>query len=94
MRNCCSKCGGPAEYTLNVLVSTYGISPRGQKTSQIVPFCSVCLSDLFDMSVPRTLRVLLDAVNTAYTALTDGTKSVDVTASKLDNGAVKQSREE
>lgn len=79
---------------MNVLVSTYGISPRRQKTSQIVPFCSACLRALFDTPVPQTVRVLLAAVNRAYTALTDGTKTVDVTASKLDNGAVKQPREE
>lgn len=82
MRPCCSKCGGPAEYTLNVIVSTLGISPRGQQTSKIVPFCSACMSTLFETSVPKVVRVFLEVVNTAYTTLTDAIKTVDNSPAK------------
>jgi len=82
MKSCCCKCNKPATFTLNVLLSSYGIRPRRQKTSQVVPLCSACLRGLFDMPVPQIVHPLLQAVNRAYTALTDGTKSLDTTETK------------
>ena len=83
MRPCCSKCGGPAEYTLNVIVSTLGISPAWSTNEQDCPVL-FCLYEYLvrDLCVPKVVRVFLEVVNTAYTTLTDAIKTVDNSPAK------------
>lgn len=62
-------CSRPAEYSLVAVVSTVGISKRLQKCSPAVLFCANCLQQLLKRD-SRSTDKLLEAVNSAYTALT------------------------
>jgi hypothetical protein len=69
MMKLCSYCAHPAEYSLVSVVSSIGISKRLQKCSPAVLFCAECLQKLLKGEL-RSTDKLLEAVNTAYTAVT------------------------
>jgi hypothetical protein len=68
MQKSCSYCSKPAQYSLGVVLSTVGTSPRLQKCSPVVLFCSDCLNELSETECLCTTG-LRKAVNSAYTAL-------------------------
>jgi hypothetical protein len=67
MQNACSNCAEIVQYSVVVMISRVGVSPRVQKSWPSVLFCNACLRQLC-----RCLysRAFYDAVNEAYTALT------------------------
>ena len=66
MRKSCSNCRQPVEYSLVVILSSVGVSPRLQKSSVAVSFCDDCLQELSERLCSDMLR---KAVNNAYTEL-------------------------
>jgi len=46
MLKLCSNCSQLAQFSLNAIVSTVGVSARLQKSSQAVLFCNDCLQKL------------------------------------------------
>jgi hypothetical protein len=41
----CSRCGARAEYSICSVVSTLGVKPRVQQSTESVLFCGACLHD-------------------------------------------------
>jgi hypothetical protein len=66
----CSKCMGPAAFSLCLVLSTVNNSPRKQKCSPAVLFCDKCIRGLRQALCIINPDALREAVNTAYTALT------------------------
>jgi len=66
MQKSCSNCRQSVEYSLNVILSSVGVSPRLQQSSVAVPFCADCLQELSERLCSDVLR---KAVNNAYTEL-------------------------
>jgi len=66
MLKLCSNCSQLAQFSLNAIVSTVGVSARLQKSSQAVLFCNDCLQKLCDRLQSSALR---KAVNNAYATL-------------------------
>lgn len=64
----CSCCSRPALYSVVVVVSSVGCSPRVQKCSPAVLFCDGCLRGLCN-DEHCSVTGLRGAVNSAYTAL-------------------------
>jgi len=62
----CSNCSGPAQFSMNIVVSTVGVSRRLQHSSSSVAFCPECLRELIDQICSAPLSL---AVNSAYTRL-------------------------
>jgi hypothetical protein len=61
MQKVCSNCTRPADFSINVIVSTVGVSNRLQATSRAMLFCNACAHD---RSLSRALR---EAVNKLLT---------------------------
>ncbi len=61
----CSLCGQPADVSFIILASTLGISPRQQKSSAAIPFCTACLRTAADRNTPDHHQGLIDALTTA-----------------------------
>lgn len=68
MQKLCSKCSGPARFSVVVIVSTVGVSHRLQQSSQAVLFCDDCLREL---SGRLCSDAFSNAVNNAYTTLNE-----------------------
>jgi hypothetical protein len=68
MQKSCSYCSKFARYSFGVVLSTVGTSPRLQKCSPVVLFCSDCLKELSETECLCTTE-LRKAVNSAYTSL-------------------------
>ena len=66
MQKLCSVCSQSADFSINVLVSTVGVSKRLQETSRAMLFCDACLQKSSDRLYSNTLR---KAVNNALTQL-------------------------
>lgn len=66
MQKSCSNCQQPVEYSVVVILSSVGVSPRLQKSSVAVSFCDDCLQELSERLCSEVLR---KAVNSAYTEL-------------------------
>ena len=66
MLKLCSNCSQLAQFSLNAIVSTVGVSARLQKSSSAVLFCDSCLQKANDRLHSSALR---KAVNSAYTTL-------------------------
>jgi len=64
----CSQCTREAEFSMVIVISTVGASPRRQKSSSAILFCGECMRDAFGggQSMPGTVR---DRVNDALTRL-------------------------
>jgi hypothetical protein len=65
MKNC-SNCDRPAVFSLNVIISTLGISQRLQEATSAVLFCDACLHELCGRLCSDALS---DCVNNAYTTI-------------------------
>jgi hypothetical protein len=72
MQKPCSNCSQMAEYSLMFVLSSVGNTPRLQKCSRVVLFCDDCLRELCECLCTTDLRT---AVNSAYTALTQRSRS-------------------
>jgi hypothetical protein len=66
MQKVCSVCSQPAEFSINVIVSTLGLRARLQQSSSAVLLCDACLQKSSDRMHSSALR---KAVNDAYTKL-------------------------
>jgi hypothetical protein len=66
MQKLCSICSQPARFSMNVLVSSIGVSKRLQQSSPAALFCDACIQKSSDRLHSNTLRKL---VNNTYTQL-------------------------
>ena len=66
MQEACSNCAEIVQYSVVVMISSVGVSPRVQKSWPAVLFCNECLQELCDCLCSSAL---CDAVNNAYTML-------------------------
>ena len=64
----CRECGVAAQFTLCMLVSTLGVSPRRQKCTKSVPICSACIQ-AFSVRLGKLPSGLVAPLNEAYTEL-------------------------
>jgi hypothetical protein len=64
----CSCCLQAARYSVAVLVSTVGVSPRSQKCSPVIVLCEDCVRELCESAV-KTSSELRESLKRAYTAL-------------------------
>ena len=66
MDKSCSNCKEKAQYSIVVMISSVGVSPRVQQSSPAVLFCEGCFRELSDRLCSDKLR---EAVNNALTEL-------------------------
>jgi hypothetical protein len=66
MDKSCSNCKEKAQYSIVVMISSVGVSPRVQQSSPAVLFCESCFSEVSDRLCSDKLR---EAVNNALTEL-------------------------
>jgi hypothetical protein len=66
MQKLCSNCSQPAQFSMNIIVSTVGVSKRLQQSSPAVLLCDACIQKSSDRLHSSALR---KAVNNAYTKL-------------------------
>ena len=69
MTKSCSCCSQPAEYSLALIVSTVGVSPRTQRCSPVVLFCKSCIGALATEECWWGSLALSNALQRAYTAI-------------------------
>src|SRR5579884_1155211 len=68
MAKSCSCCSQPAEYSLALILSTVGVSPRIQRCSPVVLFCKSCIHALATEECWWGSISLFNALQRAYTA--------------------------
>lgn len=68
MAKSCSCCSQPAEYSLALILSTVGISPRIQRCSPVVLFCRSCIHALATEECWWGSADLSNSLQRAYTA--------------------------
>lgn len=68
-RRRCIQCGQPAEFSLSFLISTLGHSPRRQKCTTSIPFCSDCIQAVMEAMGTVTPPPLIQPLRESYTAL-------------------------
>ena len=68
MAKSCSCCSQPAEYSLALVLSTVGVSPRTQRCSPVVLFCESCIHALATEECWWGSAALSNALQRAYTA--------------------------
>jgi hypothetical protein len=66
MQKLCSNCSEPVHYSVVVMISSVGVSPRVQQSSPAVLFCESCFRELCERLCSDKLR---EAVNSALTEL-------------------------
>jgi hypothetical protein len=66
MEKSCSNCSQQAQFSLNIVVSSVGISRRIQKTSRAVLFCADCLDEFNERLCSDAIS---NAVNNVLTTL-------------------------
>lgn len=66
MQKLCSICSQTAQFSINVIVSTVGVSQRLQQSSSAVLFCDACIQKSSARLHSRTVQKV---VNNAYTKL-------------------------
>ena len=69
MTKSCSCCSQPAEYSLALIVSTVGVSPRTQRCSPVVLFCKSCIHALANEECWWASTDLFNALQHAYTGI-------------------------
>jgi len=69
MKKLCSCCSEPADYSLALIVSTVGVSPRNQRCSPVVPFCKNCIHALATEQCWWGSTALFNALQPAYTTI-------------------------
>jgi hypothetical protein len=67
----CLCCGGAANISVCVLLSSRGTRPRRQACSRALLLCSDCLQGWLDADAVKPLAVLTARVNEAFTALNE-----------------------
>ena len=72
MAKSCSCCSRPAEYSLALILSTVGVSPRMQQCSPVVLFCKSCIHALATEECWWASTDLSNALQCAYTATEQG----------------------
>ena len=72
MTKSCSCCSRPAEYSLALVLSTVGVSPRMQRCSPVVLFCKSCIRALATEECWWGSGDLYNALQHAYTAIKEG----------------------
>jgi len=70
MAKSCSCCSQPAEYSLALILSTVGVSPRIQRCSPVVLFCKTCIHALATEECWWGSIALSNALQRVYTATT------------------------
>jgi hypothetical protein len=70
----CNHCDRLADYSLCQILSTVRVSPRKQKCTQAIPFCSDCLRRLLTLLPPEPLNGICQPLYMAYTALAHGSR--------------------
>ena len=68
MQKLCSNCSETAQYSIVVMISSVGVSPRVQQSSLAVPFCERCFSEVSERLCSEQLQ---RAVNNALTELNE-----------------------
>jgi len=68
MAKSCSCCSRPAEYSLALILSTVGVSPRMQRCFPVVLFCKSCIHALAKEECWWGSTALFKALQCAYTA--------------------------
>jgi len=68
MQKTCSTCSEGVQYSIVVMISTVGVSPRVQQSSPAVLFCDHCFRELSERLCSDKLRI---AVNSALTELNE-----------------------
>jgi hypothetical protein len=68
MDKSCSNCKEKAQYSIIVMISSVGVSPRVQQSSPAVLFCESCFRELSERLCSDKLR---EAVNNALTELNE-----------------------
>jgi len=69
MAKSCSCCSRPAEYSLALILSTVGVSPRIQQCSPVVLFCKSCIHALGTEECWWGSAALFSALQHVYTAI-------------------------
>src|SRR4051794_4711652 len=87
----CSRCGVRAEYSICSVVSTLGLKPRVQQSTESVLFCGACLHDsrmrdeaLPSLGVEQRVYVALSAIEQHSAAQSDSANE-DECSSGLDS---------
>lgn len=65
----CNRCQRPAEFSVNILISTVGSSIRCQKCSEAVHFCADCIRDWIGEIASVAPSTINRAARRAYTAI-------------------------
>jgi hypothetical protein len=68
MQKLCSNCSEAVQYSIVVIISSVGVSPRVQQSSPAVLFCERCFRELSERLCSDNLQ---KAVNSAYTELNE-----------------------
>ena len=68
MQKVCSNCSETVQYSIVVIISSVGVSPRIQSYSTAVLFCLCCFNELSERLCSDKLH---EAVNNALTELTE-----------------------
>jgi hypothetical protein len=64
-------CGVSAAYSICVLVSSLGVSPRRQKCGVARPFCAACIQKLFSERWLDQARNVQESLREAYTEVAE-----------------------
>ena len=67
MKRSVCDCGAPAAYSICVLVSSLGVSPRRQKCGRGQTFCAACIQKLLDEQWLNQARNVQESLKEAYT---------------------------
>jgi hypothetical protein len=68
MQKICSNCAEAVQYSIVVMISTVGVSPRAQQSSPAILFCEHCFRELSESLCSDKLCA---AVNSALTELNE-----------------------
>jgi hypothetical protein len=68
MEKLCSKCSEPVQYSIVIVISSVGVSPRVQRYSAAVLFCEHCFREVNERLHSDKLR---ESVNSALTELNE-----------------------
>ena len=71
MKRSVCRCGTPAAYSICMLVSSLGISPRRQKCGVARPFCAACIQKLLHEQWPDQALNVQQSLREAYTGVAE-----------------------
>jgi hypothetical protein len=64
MQKVCSSCSGPVQYSIVIVISSVGVSPRVQRYSAAVLFCERCFREVNERLGSDQLRKSVNSVLT------------------------------